>query len=129
LKEEEACRRLAEYGFNEVPEKGENLVLAYLRRYWGPLPWLMEAAIAVSYAAGRLFEAEVMLSLLVLNATLGFAHERSSKCVVELLRKQLRVEVSAKRGGEWKVVGAGARARRRDPPSSRERGASGRQGC
>ena len=81
LNEEEACRRLAEYGFNEVPEKGENLALAYLRRYWRQLPWLMEAAITVSYAAGRLFETEVMLFLLVLNATLGFAHERSSKRV------------------------------------------------
>lgn len=106
LSEEEARKRLAEYGFNEVPEKRENLALAYLRRYWGPLPWLMEAAIAVSYAAGRLFETEVMLFLLVLNATLGFAHERSSKRVVELLRKQLRVEVRARRGGEWKVVDA-----------------------
>jgi len=106
LSEEEAGRRLAEYGYNEVPEKRENLVLAYARRYWGPLPWLMEAAIAVSCAAGRLFEAEVLLLLLVLNATLGFAHERSSKRVVELLRKQLRVEVSAKRSGEWKVLDA-----------------------
>ena len=106
LSEEEARKRLAEYGFNEVPEKRENLALAYLRRYWGPLPWLMEAAIAVSYAAGRLFETEVMLFLLVLNATLGFAHERSSKRVVELLRKQLRVEVSVRRGGKWKVVDA-----------------------
>jgi H+-transporting ATPase len=106
LSEEEARKRLAVYGFNEVPEKRENLALAYLRRYWGPLPWLMEAAIVVSYAAGRLFETEVMLFLLVLNATLGFAHERSSKRVVELLRKQLRVEVRVRRGGEWKVVDA-----------------------
>ncbi|MCC6066034.1 MAG: plasma-membrane proton-efflux P-type ATPase [Thermofilum sp.] len=106
LSEEEARKRLAVYGFNEVPERKENPALAYLRRYWGPLPWLMEAAIAVSYAAGRLFETEVMLFLLVLNATLGFAHERSSKRVVELLRKQLRVEVSVRRDGKWRVVDA-----------------------
>jgi hypothetical protein len=44
-----------------------------------------ETAIAVSHTAGRLFEAEATLFLLALNATLGFAHERSSKRVVELL--------------------------------------------
>ncbi len=55
---EEAGRRLAEYGHNEVPERRESSLLAYLRRCWGPLPWLMEVAIAVSYAAGRVFEAE-----------------------------------------------------------------------
>ncbi|MCC6039744.1 MAG: hypothetical protein LM565_02900, partial [Thermofilum sp.] len=40
LSEEEAGRRLAEYGYNEVPERRESPLLAYLRRYWGPLPWL-----------------------------------------------------------------------------------------
>jgi len=33
LSEEEARKRLAVYGFNEVPEKKENPALAYLRRY------------------------------------------------------------------------------------------------
>ncbi len=106
LSEEEAGRRLAEYGYNEVPERRESPLLAYLRRYWGPLPWLMEVAIAVSYAAGRVFEAEVLLFLLVLNATLGFAHERSSRRVVELLKRRLRVLVSVRRGGAWRVVEA-----------------------
>lgn len=38
LSSEEARRKLAEEGPNEVPERRRSPVLAFLRRYWGPMP-------------------------------------------------------------------------------------------
>ncbi|MGB9709496.1 MAG: plasma-membrane proton-efflux P-type ATPase [Infirmifilum sp.] len=101
LSSQEAEKRLKEYGFNEIPEKKENPLLEYLKRYWGPLPWLMEFTIAVSYLAGRYFEAAIMLGLLVLNATLGHYHARSSKKAVELLKRKLTVNARVLREGKW----------------------------
>ncbi|RDD53637.1 MAG: plasma-membrane proton-efflux P-type ATPase [Candidatus Korarchaeota archaeon NZ13-K] len=101
LSEEEAERRLRELGPNEVTERKENPLLKYLRRYWGPLPWLMEATAILSYLTGRVLEAGIMIALLVMNATLGHLHARSSRRAIESLRRRLRVKVSVLRDGRW----------------------------
>ncbi|MEZ0345613.1 MAG: plasma-membrane proton-efflux P-type ATPase [Infirmifilum sp.] len=102
----EARRRAQVYGYNEIPEKKENPLLAYLKRYWGPLPWLMELTIIVSYLAERYAEAVIMSSLLVLNATLGYFHARSSRKVVELLKQRLTITARVLRDGKWISVPA-----------------------
>ncbi|QOJ78684.1 hypothetical protein IG193_08000 [Infirmifilum lucidum] len=99
LSEEEVARRLAEVGPNEVVEKKENPLVEYLKRYWGPLPWLMEVTAILSYVTGRYIEAIIMVGLLVLNASLGHLHARSSKKAVEALKKRLSIRVSVLRGG------------------------------
>ncbi len=48
LADAEVQRRLRRFGFNEVAGKRANPVLAFLRRYWGPMPWLLELAIILS---------------------------------------------------------------------------------
>ncbi|PLJ77491.1 plasma-membrane proton-efflux P-type ATPase [Infirmifilum sp. SLHALR2] len=101
LSNEEAERRLAEVGPNEVMEKRENPVLEYLKRYWGPLPWLMEATAVLSYLTGRVLEAWIMAGLLALNATLGHFHARSSRKAVEALKRSLSIRVSVLRDGRW----------------------------
>lgn len=106
LDAKEVERRLRVFGYNEILEKRENPLLDYLRRYWGPLPWLMEFTIAVSYLAGRYFEAAIMLGLLVLNATLGYLHAKSSKKAVELLKEKLTVNARVLRDGKWVSVPA-----------------------
>ena len=106
LSSEEVSRRLKEYGFNEVPEKKKNPLLEYLKRYWGPLPWLMEITIITSIVAEKILEAEIIAFLLVLNATIGFLHSRSSEKTVQLLKKKLSVKVSVLRDGKWIEVDA-----------------------
>jgi len=106
LSSEEVSRRLKEYGFNEVPEKKKNPLLEYLKRYWGPLPWLMEITIITSIVAEKIFEAEIIAFLLVLNATIGYLHSRSSEKTVQLLKKKLSVKVSVLRDGKWIEVDA-----------------------
>jgi len=101
LSSKEAERRLAEVGPNEVVEKRENPVLEYLKRYWGPLPWLMEVTAVLSYLTGRVLEAGIMAGLLVLNATLGHFHARSSRKAVEALKRRLSIRVSVLRDGRW----------------------------
>ncbi|NOZ69753.1 MAG: hypothetical protein GXP46_11045, partial [Deferribacteres bacterium] len=38
LSQAEAQKRLAEYGYNEIPEKEESIFHRIFRRFWGPIP-------------------------------------------------------------------------------------------
>ena len=49
LTEFEAKKRIEKIGYNEVVEKERNPILDFLSRYWGPMPWLLELTIALSY--------------------------------------------------------------------------------
>jgi H+-transporting ATPase len=49
LTENETGRRLKDFGYNEIKEKKKSPVLEFLLRYWGPMPWLLELAMALSF--------------------------------------------------------------------------------
>jgi len=48
LSQAEAEKRLAQYGPNEIEEKKANVFLKFLTYFWGPIPWMIEAAVILS---------------------------------------------------------------------------------
>lgn len=106
LTSEEAARRLAEVGPNEVAERRRNPVLAFLRRYWGPMPWLLELAAVLALVLGHVTEALVIVVLLTVNAVVGQVQSSSARRAVELLRRDLTVPVTCRRDGAWRPVPA-----------------------
>lgn len=52
LSQAEAQRRLVEYGPNEIEEQTTNQLLALLAYFWGPIPWMIEAAVILSGLLG-----------------------------------------------------------------------------
>ena len=48
LSQTEATERLAKYGPNEIEEKKDNQLLKLLTYFWGPIPWMIEAAVISS---------------------------------------------------------------------------------
>lgn len=104
LTEEEAEERLRRYGPNAVEEKKENPILEFLKRFWGPMPWLLEIAILLSLAIGHKTEAAIIASLLVINAVIGFKHQQSSKKVLESLKSRLAPKAKVFRNGVLKFV-------------------------
>jgi len=48
LAQAEVHRRLAQYGYNEIAEKQTNPFLKFLAYFWGPIPWMIEAAVILS---------------------------------------------------------------------------------
>ena len=101
LTESEARKRIEIFGRNEVMEKERNPVLDFLSRYWGPMPWLLELAMALSYVLGHYLELAIILALLTINATIGFLHTRSSRKALELLKKKLAVRARVLRDSQW----------------------------
>ena len=54
LSQAEAQKQRAEYGPNEIEEKKVNPLLKFLGYFWGPIPWMIEAAVVLSALVGSL---------------------------------------------------------------------------
>ncbi len=101
LSRAEAAARTERYGYNEIVEKKRSPVLDFLRRYWGPMPWLLEAAMILAFLLGHGVEAYMIFALLTVNAVIGFRHERDSQKAVDLLKSRLALSMRVLREGEW----------------------------
>jgi H+-transporting ATPase len=106
LSREEALSRIRRFGYNEITEGRRNPLLDFLGRYWGPMPWLLEAAMILSLILGHLVEAVMVFALLSVNAAIGYRHERDSRNAISLLRERLALSVRALRDGEWVTLPA-----------------------
>ena len=51
LSQAEAQKRLTQYGPNEIEEKKTNPFLKFFTYFWGPIPWMIEAAVILSAVA------------------------------------------------------------------------------
>jgi H+-transporting ATPase len=63
----EAARRLAEFGPNAIVEERVHPLVQVARHFWAPVPWMLEAAIALQIAIGERLEAAMIAALLILN--------------------------------------------------------------
>ena len=64
LTQVEAAKRLTQYGPNEIAEKKTNLLLKLLSYFWGPIPWMIEAAVILSGVVGHWPDFFIILLLL-----------------------------------------------------------------
>jgi H+-transporting ATPase len=101
-----ATEHLARYGYNETREKTEPLWRRVLRRFWGPIPWMIEAAAVLSGVAGKWDDFAIILVMLLINAGLDFLQERRALNALQALKSRLANEVIVIRGGAAKTVPA-----------------------
>ncbi|MCL4509507.1 MAG: plasma-membrane proton-efflux P-type ATPase [Bacteroidetes bacterium] len=99
--------RLGIFGHNAIEEKRGNPLLEFVRRYWGPMPWLLELAMALSFTLKHNIEGIIIFVLLTVNAIIGFMHSRGSQKAVELLKQRLAIKAKVLRDGDWSMVDAG----------------------
>jgi len=101
LTQEEANKRLAQYGPNEIEEKKVNQLLKFLSYFWGPIPWMIEAAVILSAIDKHWPDFGIILVLLLANAMVGFFEEHEAGNAIEALKAKLAVKARVKRDGEW----------------------------
>ena len=97
----EVGKRLEKFGYNEIVEKKKNFFLEFLGRYWGPMPWLLELAMGLSFLLKHNLEGIIIFVLLTVNAVIGHLHSRGSQKAVELLKKKLAVKAKVLRDDKW----------------------------
>ena len=79
-----------------------------LGKLWAPVPWMLEAAIALELMLGKFSEAAIIAALLVFNAALGFIQESRAQATLAALRSRLALNVAVRRDGVWRVLPAAA---------------------
>jgi len=106
LSRAEAQRRLAEQGYNELPEKETSALRKLLGYFWGPIPWMIEIA-AVLSAVVRHWEDFVIISVLLLaNAAVGFWEEYQAGNAIAALKARLALQARVRRDGAWTTIPA-----------------------
>jgi len=106
LSRAEAQDRLQRYGYNEIAEKKMNPFFKFLTYFWGPIPWMIEAAVILSAIVHRWPDFFIILVLLVANAAVGFWEEFQAGNAIASLRARLAIQARVRREGEWTTVAA-----------------------
>ncbi|MDF1877910.1 HAD-IC family P-type ATPase [Sulfurimonas sp. SAG-AH-194-L11] len=106
LSSQEAKHRLEEDGFNEIQEKEESAFFRLFRRFWGPIPWMIEVAAGLSYASHRYEDLTIILILLFVNAFVDFYQESKALSAIAILKKKLAHFSLVFRDGSWKEIEA-----------------------
>jgi len=97
----EAAKRLAQYGPNEIEAKKVNQLTKFLGYFWGPIPWMIEAAVILSGVLRHWPDFVIILILLLANAGIGFWEENQAGKAIEALKAELAIKARVLRDGEW----------------------------
>ena len=106
LTRDEAEIRLNKFGANAMPDTAVHPLRSALRKFWTPVPWMLEAAIVLEVALGKYVEAAIIACLLVFNAALGFFQESRAQATLAALKSRLALNASVRRGGAWTTMPA-----------------------
>jgi H+-transporting ATPase len=101
LTQTDAQKRLTQNGPNEIAEKKTNEILKFLSYFWGPIPWMIEAAVILSAAARHWPDFGIILLLLLANAMVGFWEEHQAGNAIAALKATLAIKARVKRDGQW----------------------------
>ncbi len=104
---EEAQKRLAQYGLNEIKE-AERVSPAkiFLSQFSSLIVWILITAMAISAMLGEVTDAAVIGVILVANAVIGFVQEYKAERAIEALRKMAAPKATVLRGGVEKEIDA-----------------------
>jgi hypothetical protein len=86
---------------NQIEEKKTNEYLKFLSYFWGPIPWMIEAAVILSGVVQHWLDFFVILALLFSNAVVGFWEEHQAGNAIAALKARLAILAKVKRDGKW----------------------------
>jgi H+-transporting ATPase len=106
LTSEEARRRLGTFGPNAIADTSAHPLRTALEKFWAPVPWMLEAAVALELVRGKYVEAATIAGLLIFNAALGVFQEGRAQATLAALKSRLALNASVRRDGGWRTVAA-----------------------
>lgn len=100
----EVAQRLEQHGYNEIEEKEEPLWHRIFRRFWGPIPWMIEIAALLSAIVQKWEDFSIIMVMLLVNAFLDFFQEHRALNALKALKQGLPNEVIVLREGEFITI-------------------------
>lgn len=106
LSVQEAAQRLQTLGPNALPEQRRSRLRVLLSYLWGPMPWMIEAAVLLCAVVGDWLDFAIIAALLVGNTAIAYIEETSAGDAVAALKARLALEAQVRRDGVWQTVPA-----------------------
>jgi Ca2+-transporting ATPase len=107
LSSEEAARRLAEHGPNELPhEKGMSRLFLFLKQFRGTLNYVLFGAAVISWAVGHVFDAGAIVFVVFVNGLIGYVQERKAETAIAKLRDMAVPTAAVRRAGRVERIKA-----------------------
>jgi H+-transporting ATPase len=106
LTSDEAKERLQKFGLNAIEEKEESWGHRLFRRFWGPIPWMIEVAVILSAMVQRWEDFTVITILLFVNAFVDFYQESKALNAIAVLKKKLARKALVFRDDIWSDIDA-----------------------
>ncbi len=100
----EVERRHKQYGYNEIQEKEEALWHRIFRRFWGPIPWMIEVAALLSAVVQKWEDFYIIMVMLLVNAGLDFYQEGRALNALKALKARIDRQVIVLRDGRYVSV-------------------------
>jgi Ca2+-transporting ATPase len=105
LDENEARRRLAIYGRNNLPEdKNGKWIRILLREFNSLLIYILIFSAVVSFLIGHYIDSGVIIVIIIVNASIGFFQEYEAERTIEDLKKILKDRTIVLRAGKEEEI-------------------------
>ena len=104
LAQSEVDSRRQRYGYNEIQEHEEPLWHRVFRRFWGPIPWMIEMAAILSAVVQKWEDFIIIAIMLLVNAGLDFFQEHRALNALKALKARMGAEIIVRRDGAFKTI-------------------------
>ncbi len=104
LTKEEVEDRLERFGYNEIQQKDETLFHRMLRRFIGPIPFMIEAAALLSAIVKRWEDFIIIMIMLFVNIFVDFYQESKALNAISMLKKKLARKALVLRDSKWNQI-------------------------
>jgi magnesium-transporting ATPase (P-type) len=105
LQADEACRRLAEYGSNKLPEPDRpSAWRRFLAQFHNILIYVLLGAAAITTLLAHWVDTGVILAVVLINALIGYVQEGKAEKAMDAIRRMLAPRASVLREGLRRVV-------------------------
>ncbi len=101
LSSAQAASLRAEFGPNAVVEEKIHPLKRFVRHFWAPVPWMLEAVVALQLILGEWLTGSMIAALLLLNVLLAAVQESRANSALALLKQRLTLRSRVKRDGAW----------------------------
>jgi len=106
LSKTEARQRITQYGYNAIDEKEESLGHRIFRRFWGPIPWMIEIAALLSAMVQKWEDFSIIMVMLLVNAGLDFMQEHRALNALKALKEKMDQQVTVLREAVFNRISA-----------------------
>jgi len=106
LSKAEARQRLQQYGYNAIDEKEESVWHRIFRRFWGPIPWMIEIAALLSALVQKWEGFSIIMVMLLVNAGLDFMQEHRALNALKALKAKMDQQVMVLREAAFSRISA-----------------------